>query len=224
MNAAKRVLMVVTSHDVIPTTGKPTGLWFEEFAIPYLKLREFGVAVTVASPKGGSAPIDPRSLPVSEEAQLAYTALQSTQPLAHIDANKYDAIFIPGGHGTMFDLPEDRDLQRLLQDFAQRDKVIAAVCHGPAGLVGATDAYGSPLVAGKTLTAFTNAEEEAAHYTQDMPFLLETRLRELGATFVVRDNWSDHVEQDGNLITGQNPQSSASIAYAVVNALTTVEV
>lgn len=224
MNTAKQVLMVVTSHDIIPNSGKPTGLWFEEFATPYLALRDSGVAVTVASPKGGAAPIDPRSLPVPEAAQGAYDALQATQSLAGITAQSYDAIFLPGGHGTMFDLPANTDLQRLLRDFAAADKVIAAVCHGPAGLVGATYANGTPIVAGKTVTSFTNAEEDAAEYTQDMPFLLETRLRELGARFVPQDNWSDHIEQDGNLITGQNPQSSASIAQAVISALQAVSV
>jgi putative intracellular protease/amidase len=214
--------MVVTSHAVIPASGKPTGLWFEEFATPYLVFRDAGIAVTVASPTGGAAPIDPRSLSVPDAAQSAYTALQATQPLAQLNPDDYDAIFLPGGHGTMFDFPENVDLQRLLCGFAEANKVVAAVCHGPAGLVGAISANGTPLVAGKTVTSFTNAEEDAAQLSQEMPFLLETRLRELGANFVAQENWKDHVEEDGNLITGQNPQSSARIAQAVVNALAAV--
>jgi putative intracellular protease/amidase len=224
MSNAKRVLIVVTSHAVIPSSGKPTGLWFEEFSTPYLAFREAGLDVTVASTQGGAAPIDPRSLLVPAGAEEAYAALQQTAAVEQLDAGDYDAIFFPGGHGTMFDLPENQGLQRLLRDFAEADKVIAAVCHGPAGLVGATYADGSPLVAGKTVTAFTNAEEDAAQFTQDMPFLLETRLRELGAKFVAGADWSDHIEQDGNLITGQNPQSSASIAQALVRALQPVAV
>jgi putative intracellular protease/amidase len=224
MSSSKRVLVVVTSHAVIPTSGKPTGLWFEEFSTPYLAFREAGLEVIVASTQGGVAPVDPRSLPVPDGAQEAYATLQQTMPVAELDARDYDAIFFPGGHGTMFDLPDDADLQRLLRDFAESDKVIAAVCHGPAGLVSATYSDGTPLVAGKTVTAFTNAEEDAAQFTQDMPFLLETRLRELGAKFVAAENWSDHIEQDGNLITGQNPQSSESIAQALIRALQPVAV
>ncbi|KAB8145837.1 type 1 glutamine amidotransferase domain-containing protein [Chloroflexia bacterium SDU3-3] len=219
---AKRILMVVTSHDIIPATNTPTGLWFEEFATPYNILREAGVAITTASPRGGVVPIDPNSLPVPDDAQDAYAALQQTLPLAEVSAAGFDAIFLPGGHGTMFDLPESGALHQLLRAFAEGDKVIAAVCHGPAGLVGATLSDGTPLVAGKTITAFTNDEEEAAQHTNDMPFLLESRLRELGAVFVPQPNWSDHIEQDGKLITGQNPQSSASIARAVADALAAV--
>lgn len=224
MSTTKRVLVVVTSHDHIPATGQATGLWFEEFATPYKELQAGGIAVTVASPHGGKAPIDPRSLPIPEDAADAYAALQHTESLATIDAAAFDAIFLPGGHGTMFDLPEHPDLQRLLQAFAEDDKVIAAVCHGPAGLVNATLSDGTPLVAGKTITAFTDEEERAAQMTEEMPFLLETRLRAVGATFIAHANWAEHIEQDGNLITGQNPQSSARIARAVLTTLEAVAV
>jgi len=221
MATPKRILIVVTSHDHIDTTH-PTGLWFEEFATPYKEFLSQGFEITIASPRGGNVPIDPRSEPKPEEVEQtaqARSVLRQTQSLNGVRATSFDAIFLPGGHGTMFDLPENTTLQHLLGNFAEEDKVIAAVCHGPAGLVGARLADGTPLVAGKTITAFTDNEERAAELDQSMPFLLESRLRELGGRFVVQPNWSDHVERDGKLITGQNPQSSGSVARAVIEAL-----
>ncbi|WP_376796605.1 type 1 glutamine amidotransferase domain-containing protein [Thermogemmatispora sp.] len=221
MAQARHILIVVTGHDRIDDEHR-TGIWFEEFAVPYQAFKEQGWQITVASPRGGSVPVDPRSEPQGEEAQKyaeARAQLHNTRPLAGLRAADYDAIFLPGGHGVMFDLAEDTTLHHLLGDFEQQGKVIAAVCHGPAGLVGAKRADGQPLVAGKTITAFTDEEERATGLDKFMPFLLESRLRELGANFVTRPNWSDHVERDGRLITGQNPQSSASIARAVIEAL-----
>lgn len=221
MATSKRILIVVTSHDHIDATH-PTGLWFEEFALPYQEFLSHGFEITVASPRGGEVPIDPRSEPKPAEAEQtaqARSVLRQTRLLSEVSATNFDAIFLPGGHGTMFDLPENTTLQHQLGDFANQDKVIAAVCHGPAGLVGARLADGTPLVAGKTITAFTNDEERAAELDQSMPFLLESRLRELGGRFVVQPNWSDHIERDGELITGQNPQSSRSVAKAVIKAL-----
>jgi putative intracellular protease/amidase len=221
MSQSKHILIVVTSHDHIDATH-PTGLWFEEFAIPYKEFISQGFEITVASIRGGSVPIDPRSEPKPEEVEQtaqARNVLRQTQAIGEVHATNFDAIFLPGGHGTMFDLPENTTLQHLLGDFASEDKVIAAVCHGPAGLVGARLADGTPLVANKTITAFTDDEERAAKLDGSVPFLLESRLRELGGRFVVEPNWSDHVERDGKLITGQNPQSSGSIAKAVIEAL-----
>jgi len=223
MSQPKRVLIVVTNCDRIDDTH-PTGIWFEEFAIPYMEFKSNGFEVTVASPNGGVAPLDPRSTETEEASNWteAQEALQHTKALASLEAADFDAIFLPGGHGTMFDLPESAELQKLLSTFAEANKVIAAVCHGPAGFVGAKLADGTSLVAGKTITGFTNEEERAVELDQLMPFLLETKLRELGGQFVVQPNWSDHIEQDGNLITGQNPQSSKSAAQAVVSALNPV--
>jgi putative intracellular protease/amidase len=138
-----------------------------------------------------------------------------------VNVDDFDAVFLPGGHGTMFDLPENVTLQQVLADMASADKVIGAVCHGPAGFVGVRLTDGTPLVAGRTITAFTNSEERAVELDQVMPFLLETRLRELGGRFVVGPNWADHVERDGRLITGQNPQSSGSVAQAIIDVLNT---
>lgn len=220
MSQQKRVLIVVTNCDRIDDTH-PTGLWLEEFAIPYMEFKSSGFEITVASPKGGEAPLDPRSTDTEEVKNWANALerLQQTQALDTLSADEFDAIFLPGGHGTMFDLPENVTLQKLLRDFAETDKVIAAVCHGPAGLVGAKLADGTPLVAGKTITAFTNEEERAVELDQLMPFLLETKLRELGANLVLQPNWSEHIQQDGKLITGQNPQSSRLTAQAVISTL-----
>lgn len=215
------VVMVVTSSAQIDASH-PTGLWLEEFAVPYLEFRAAGFSVTAASVKGGKAPVDPRSNPTPQQARVwadAIQALERTEALTGFDASTYDAVFLPGGHGTMFDLPENAALQKLLNEFAQSNKVIAAVCHGPAGFVGAKGADGKPLVAGKTMTGFSNSEERAAQMDGLMPFLLETKLRDLGANVVVKPDWTDHVQRDGNLITGQNPQSSRSAALAVIEAV-----
>ena len=225
MSMSKKILMVVTSSERIISTNQLTGVWLEEFALPYLQFQTNGYEVTVASPKGGKTPIDPRSEPPEEQAQewaQARAALNNTLNLDTVKAADYAAIFMPGGHGTMFDLPGNPGLQQLLRDFAEQDKILAAVCHGPAGLVGATLSDGRPIVAGKTITAFTDSEERAAGMDKDMPFLLETSLTELGANFVRQPDWTSHVERDGKLITGQNPQSSARVAQAVIEALASV--
>jgi len=220
MPVKKGILIVVTSHNRIDEKHS-TGIWLEEFALPYQRFREAGFAVTVASPLGGAAPIDPRSLQGLGAMQCDETLghLQQTAYLADIDPDGYAAVFLPGGHGTMFDLPHNKELQRLLGNFAGTERVIAALCHGPAGLVNIRRENGTPLVSGRTLTAFTNAEESAVGLDALMPFLLETRLRETGARFVAAPPWQDHVEVDGNLVTGQNPQSSLSAALAVLHLL-----
>jgi putative intracellular protease/amidase/sugar lactone lactonase YvrE len=218
-----KVLIVTTSHDHFEGANPhPTGVWMEEFALPYLELAKNGVEMTIASPKGGAMPIDPRSLPTPEQAkawQSAIAASKRTVKLSEVTSSEYDAIFLPGGHGPMFDLPDNSDLGRLLREFHDAGKIIAAVCHGPVGLIGATLADGIPLVKDKILTAYTNSEEIAAKLDKEVPFILEQRLRELGAIFIAHENKADHIERDGTLITGQNPNSSASIARALVTAL-----
>jgi putative intracellular protease/amidase len=214
--SAKKILMVVTNHAVIDEEHR-TGIWLEEFAIPYQVFKENGFEVTVASPKGGAAPVDPRSL--NDEWKDEKALLDDTVKLADVQTDTYDALFFPGGHGTMFDFPNDRSVQDAIRRFDDQQKVIAAVCHGPAALVGATRSDGTPLVAGKTVTSFTDEEERATKLDAYMPFLLESKLRELGAKFVAKEKWSDHVEVDGHLVTGQNPQSSRSIALKVVELL-----
>ncbi len=220
------VLMVVTSHDRVDESH-PTGLWFEEFAIPYAIFRESGIQVTVASPLGGQTPLDPNSRPTPEQESRwveAQGRLQDTLALDALTDAGYDAVFLPGGHGTMFDLPDNDRLRQLLQQMEAQGRVIAAVCHGPAGLVNVRREDGRPLVEGRRVTGFTDAEEREVQLDTRVPFLLETRLRELGARFEAAPNWTDHTLTDGNLVTGQNPQSSASCARAVVEALLTAAV
>jgi putative intracellular protease/amidase len=216
-----KVVMVVTSASNLPN-GEPTGLWLEEFAVPYETFKSAGALITVASPRGGRAPIDPRSKPTGDDAarwQDAAERLANTVPLADVDAKDFDAVFLPGGHGTMFDFPGNADLMRLLRDFDAAQKPIAAVCHAPAALVTAVDSTNAPLIRGKTITGFTDSEERAVKLEDQVPFLLETRLRELGADFKVGPDFAPHVERTGLLITGQNPASSAPAARLLIEAL-----
>lgn len=217
---SKKILMVVTNHTKL-TEGKTTGIWLSEFAEAYLEFTKKGYSVTVASPLGGLSAPDPGSIAEDTPQEFLDTKkqLQNTVKLDTVTHDAYDAIFLPGGHGAMFDLPENKKLQMLLRNFYEADKIVAAVCHGPAGLVGATLSNGQPLVAGKRVNAFTNTEEEQTGLKPILPFLLESKLRDLGAIFVAAPNWTSHVETDGHLITGQNPQSTVAVAQAVIKKL-----
>ncbi|UYZ13391.1 type 1 glutamine amidotransferase domain-containing protein [Brevibacillus sp. WF146] len=217
---SKNVLMVVTSHSHIHE-GKTTGIWLSEFAEAYTMFNEQGWDVVVASPLGGKAPVDPASVGEEMDPSFAEAAkrLENTVKLSDLSHERFDAIFLPGGHGAMYDLPTDQKLQSLLRDFYESGKVVAAVCHGPAALVGTVLSDGSPLVAGKRVNAFTDREEAETGLASHLPFLLESRLRELGAIFVAAPNWTAHYEADGNLITGQNPQSTVAVTNAVIEQL-----
>ena len=208
---APRVLMLVTSADKFDD-GKPTGIWLEEFAVPYTALVNAGARVTVVSPKGGQTPIDPRSAATSEQEakwKAASEALRTTELLsASIKAIDYDAIFIPGGHGPLFDLATDPAVAALISEFARTGKPVASVCHGPAALVGVTLADGSPFVRGKKLTAFSDAEEKAVGLQDEVPFSVQQRLAALGAVYTQGANFAAYALTDGTLITGQNPASS----------------
>ncbi|WP_234972732.1 type 1 glutamine amidotransferase domain-containing protein [Paenibacillus vortex] len=201
--------------------GKKTGIWLSEFAEAYMAFQENGYEITVASPKGGAGPIDPGSVgdQTPQEILDASKHLENTKKLDDVMAEGFEGIFLPGGHGTMFDLPDNQKLQQLLREFYEAGKIVAAVCHGPAGLVGATLSNGQPLVAGKRVNAFTDREEESTVLGSYLPFLLESKIRDLGAIFVAAPNWSTHVEVDGNLITGQNPQSTLAVTNAVLSKL-----
>jgi len=211
--AERHVLMVVTSCGEMPT-GERTGIWLSEFAEPYEVFREAGFRITVASIKGGTAPIDPRSLTAETEAKWAEAirVLNDTVPIESVSAEGFDALFLPGGHGTMFDLPDNAKLQSLIRELFESGRAVGAVCHGPAGLVGVKLSDGTHLVKGRRVTAFTNEEERAVKLDQAMPFLLEDRLRKAGAAFVPAEKWANHVEVDGKLVTGQNPQSGEAAA------------
>ncbi|GAA3413093.1 type 1 glutamine amidotransferase domain-containing protein [Paenibacillus hodogayensis] len=215
-----KILIVVTNHSEIKV-GRATGIWLSEFAEAYAAFESQGYEIVVASPLGGKAPVDPGSVdPHTPNHMLeAQKHLEYTVALDSVSENQFDAIFLPGGHGTMFDLPNSTKLQQLLRQFYENHKTIAAVCHGPAGLVGVNLSNGQPLIAGKRVNAFTNLEEELTSLGADLPFLLESKIRELGAIYVAAPNWSSHVEMDGNLITGQNPQSTVAVAEAVIRKI-----
>lgn len=217
--ADKSVLMVLTSHDRIDDEHE-TGVWLEEFAAPYQLFSEAGYSVTVASTKGGPVPVDPRSFPESPSdiERKALDRLKDTVSLRDV-AGDFDAVFFPGGHGTMYDLPENPYVTELVERFARDDKVIGAVCHGPAALVGPRRADGTPFVSGRRIAAFTNGEEAEVGLDRVMPFLLETQLKDMGAQVATDHNWADNVVVDGKLVTGQNPQSSAHAAREIIRLL-----
>jgi putative cofactor-binding repeat protein len=223
-----RILMVLTSHDRLGDTGKPTGFWLEEFAAPYYVLRDAGVDVTLATPKGGQPPVDPKSdEPGSETPAMkrfrsdleAQRALANTVKLSSVSADDYDAVFYPGGHGPLWDLAEDRDSIALIERLYAAGKPVAAVCHGPAVLRRAKGPDGAPLVKGKTVTGFTNTEEAAVELTKVVPFLVEDALKANGGRYSRAEDWASHAVVDGNLITGQNPASSEATAKALLEAL-----
>lgn len=224
-----RILTILTSSATMGAGGEPTGLWFEELATPYYAFVDAGAAVMLASIAGGPAPIDPRSLKPRGENETsverfladpsASAALAATVPLSEIKAEDHDAVFLPGGHGTMWDLPESDALAALLGTTWEAGKVVAAVCHGPAGLVRVTDETGAPLVGGRRVTAFSDGEERAVGLADRMPFLLEARLRGLGARYERAADFQPFAVADGRLVTGQNPASSALTAKLTLDAL-----
>lgn len=223
------ILFIVTSHALLGNSNEATGLWLEEFTTPYYAFIDAGYEVEIVSIKGGEVPVDPRSTqeagenPVSVERFLkdrqAMEALKYTQPIDTVKTDKYAAVFLPGGHGTMWDLPDNKKLAKIISDTLADNRVVAAVCHGPAGLVSAVDDKGEPVVKNRKIAAFTNAEEKAAGLTDAVPFLLETRLRELGANFHKGPEFKSFAVSDNNLITGQNPASSEAVAKLVIQHL-----
>lgn len=214
------ILLIVTSHAQMES-GKPTGLWLEEFTVPYEVFTEAGYEVVVASPRGGKAPVDPRSLPENPdpEEQRKLDLLTDTVALDSLPRKEFDGIFFSGGHGTMFDFPTDPHVQKLVSEALAQEQPLALVCHGPAALVGVSSGKGSAPLAGRTVTGFTNQEEEAVHLVEEVPFLLETRLRELGAEFIGGSTFQEHVVVDRNLVTGQNPASSRKTAEKLLERI-----
>lgn len=223
--AAERILIVVTNHAEMGDTGKPTGYFLSEVAHPWHVFTEAGYVVDFASPLGGYAPMDPKSFdlkdPINQKfwhTLAAVEAVVATQDLSQIDPQAYEAIFFAGGHGTMWDFPDSSAVLRQAAAIYEQGGVVGAVCHGPAALVG-VEIDGQPLVQGKRVAAFTNAEEAAVELTDVMPFLLETELKELGAVFVPAANFQTNVAVDGRLVTGQNPASAEKAAEAIVALL-----
>ena len=222
-----KVLFVLTSHDKLGDTGKKTGFWVEEFAGPYYTLKDKGVDITLATPKGGKAPIDPSS--DTEDAATESTKrfhkdkeaqerINSTHKLSDVKASDYDAVFYPGGHGPLWDLSQDQTSIKLIESFNEQQKTIAFVCHAPAALKNVKSKNGDPLVKGKKVTGFTNTEEEGVQLTDVVPFLVEDMLKENGGIYSKGDDWSEYVLEDGNLITGQNPASSKLVAEKLFEA------
>ena len=224
------VLFILTSHDTLGDTGKQTGFYIDEMAAPYWALVDAGHDVTLASVKGGKPPIDPNSLdddpakrpePVRrflDDAE-ASAKLEDTAAIAGVQAEGYDAVFLPGGHGTMWDFAENADVARLVSEVHGKGGVVGAVCHGPAGLLGATAADGSPLVKGVRISGFTNSEEKEVGLADAVPYLLEERLRAQGAEFEDTGNWNVLAVTDNRIVTGQNPQSAPEVGKQLVAAL-----
>jgi putative intracellular protease/amidase len=224
-----QILMVLTSHDRLGDTGRKTGFWLEEFAAPYYVFKDAGVQITLASPRGGQPPLDPKSDEPDSQTPAtirfksdrdAQHALANTVRLSTVSAGDYDAVFYPGGHGPLWDLAEDPDSIRLIEVMFGADKPVAAVCHAPGVFRHARASDRSPLVKGKSVTGFSNSEEEAVGLTHVVPFLVEDSLKQNGGIYSKTQDWQPYVVVDGNLITGQNPASSEPGAKALLNRLT----
>lgn len=222
-----KILMVLTSHDKLGNTGRKTGFWLEEFAAPYYTFVDAGASVTLASPKGGQPPIDPKSDEPEGQTDLtrrfkkdptAQSALATTVRLADVEPGDYDAVFYPGGHGPMWDLAEDPQSISLIKAFYEAHKPVAAVCHAP-GVLHHVKVAGESIVKGKRVTGFTNGEEEAVHLTGVVPFLVEDELKRLGGRYEKKEDWASFVVTDGLLVTGQNPASSKAGAEALLKLL-----
>ena len=223
-----KVLIVLTSHDELGDTGKKTGFWLEEFASPYYHLKDAGVQVTLASPRGGQPPLDPKSHEPDfqtddtrrfDDDKAAQNELAHTAKLAEMKAEDFDAVFYPGGHGPLWDLHNDNDSIALIEDFIAAGKPVATVCHAPSVLLKAKDQNGDPLVKGKEVTGFSNSEEAAVELTDVVPYLLEDQLIAVGGVYRKVEDWNSLAVVDGLIITGQNPGSSAAVAEALVKAL-----
>lgn len=223
-----KVLFVLTSHSDLGNTGKKTGFWIEEFASPYYVMADAGIQVTIASPKGGQPPIDPSSETADAQTQATRRfdddsdlkeKLAHSLKLSEVKQADFDAIFYPGGHGPMWDLANDETSISLIEDFYKNNKPVSFVCHAPAALIKVKAANGDPLVKDKSITGFSNIEEEAVQLTAIVPFSLEDELKKLGGKYSSGVHWEPYIQQDGLLITGQNPASSEAVAQLLVKTL-----
>lgn len=220
-----RILMVLTSHDQIGTTGRKTGFWLEELAAPYYVFKDAGAEIVLASPKGGQPPLDPKSNEPAFQTELthrfegdahAQAQLANTVRLDSVSQADFDTVFYPGGHGPLWDLTEDKNSAVLIESFIAAGKPIALVCHAPGVLRHVRTPEGRPLVEGRKVTGFTNTEEAAVELTDIVPFLVEDELQAKGGLFSKADDWAPYVVSDGLLITGQNPASSTPAALALL--------
>jgi putative intracellular protease/amidase len=225
-----KILMVLTSHDQLGDTGRKTGFWLEELAAPYYVFKDARAQITLASPKGGRPPLDPKSQDPNfltdttrrfEKDADAEDQLSKTVRLESVNQGDYDTVFYPGGHGPMWDLAEDPNSLKLIESFLAAGKPVALVCHAPGVLRHVKTPSGKPLVAGKKVTGFTNGEEADVGLTKVVPFLVEDELLRLGATYSKVKNWGVLTIKDGLLVTGQNPASSGPAAQVLIDALKT---
>jgi len=223
-----KVLMVLTSHDELGTTGRKTGFWLEELAAPYYTFKDAGVAVVLASPKGGRPPLDPKSNEPDFQTDAtrrfeadpdANAQLNATVRLDSVSSTDFDAVFYPGGHGPLWDLAEDRHSIALIESFVEAGKPTALVCHAPGVLKHVKASNGHPLVEGRKVTGFTNTEEAGVGLTDVVPFLVEDMLKANGGHYSKGPDWGSYVVADGVLITGQNPASSSAAASRLIDAL-----
>ena len=223
-----KVLIVLTSHDKLGDTGKPTGFWLEEFAAPYYVFKDAGAEIVLASPKGGQPPLDPKSDAPDAQTEMtkrfkndaeSQALLANTRKLDEVSAADFDTVFYPGGHGPLWDLTGNSTSIALIESFIQARKPVAAVCHAPAALVQVRGVDGEYLVKGKRVTGFTNTEEEGVQLTDVVPFLLEDKLKEIGGDYSKGPDWSSYVLVDGLLVTGQNPASSEEAARELLKLL-----
>ncbi len=223
-----KILIVLTSHSELGNTGQKTGFWIEEFAAPYYVLADAGAIITVASPAGGQPPVDPKSEAADAQTPATkrfYKDIEVIDKVAYslklsdINPKDYDAVFYPGGHGPLWDLANDNTSIKLIEDFYNTQKPVAFVCHAPAVLINVKAENGHPLVKGKKVTGFSDTEEAAVGLTKVVPFLLEEELKKLGAHYSKGADWESFTQQDGLLITGQNPASSESVAKLLLKTL-----
>ncbi|SFC44329.1 Putative intracellular protease/amidase [Cupriavidus sp. OV038] len=223
-----KILMVLTSHDQLGNTGRKTGFWLEELAAPYYAFKDAGAEIVLASPKGGQPPLDPKSNEPDFQTELTHrfeadaaakAQLAATVRLDSVSQADFDTVFYPGGHGPLWDLAEDKRSIALIQSFVAAGKPVALVCHAPGVLRHVVTPDGKPLVQGRKVTGFTNTEEAAVELTKVVPFLVEDELKAKGGLYSKGDDWAPYVVEDGLLITGQNPASSASAAAALLKRL-----
>lgn len=223
-----KVLIVLTSHDQLGSTGRKTGFWLEELAAPYYVFKDAGAQIVLASPRGGKAPLDPKSNEPGFQTDAtrrfeadadAQNALANTLKLSEVSADDFDTVFYPGGHGPLWDLAESKESATLIERFIASDKPVALVCHAPGALRHVKTAEGRPLVEGKKVTGFTNSEEAAVGLTEVVPFLVEDELKAKGGNYSSGPDWGVYVVQDGLLITGQNPASSSDTAQRLLKEL-----
>jgi putative intracellular protease/amidase len=228
MGTIIKVLIVLTSHSDLGNTGHKTGFWIEEFAAPYYVLADAGVQITIASPKGGQPPVDPKSEMADSQTKATRRfdkdealkdKLAHTLVLSDVKVEDYDAVFYPGGHGPLWDLAIDKNSIALIESFYSKKKPVAFVCHAPGALIHVKLPNGEPLVKGKEVTGFSDSEEEAVQLTKVVPFLLEDEMKKLGGHYSKGADWSSYVKIDGLLITGQNPASSEAAAKALLEVL-----